>query len=56
MFVCEDCVKNYEVTGDLDLFLKMGSFGSCEDCHRTMECYDLPHGSYVRKVKEAIER
>ena len=51
VFVCQECVKNYEVKGDLELFLIMGSYGPCEDCGKSRKCYDLPHNSYMVKAK-----
>lgn len=47
MFICEECIKNYVITGVVSLFLK--SVGPCEDCHKQAICYDIPHNRYYRR-------
>lgn len=56
MFVCEECIKNYDVDDPLDVFLMMGSHGPCEDCGKVRDCYDLPHDSYKPKGQDKRER
>ena len=54
MFVCEDCLRDYTISVNIQLVPL--SRGSCEDCHKVTVCYDLPHNSYYHKNSEYARR
>jgi hypothetical protein len=50
MFICDDCINNYYIDGDLTRLLYASrSHGLCEDCKRSKDCYDIPSGNYAHK-------
>lgn len=52
MFVCDECINNFIIDGNLERLsftLNMRSWGRCEDCHKVKECYDLTSGTYAHK-------
>lgn len=46
MFICEDCLKNFDNVGF------SGSYGPCEICSKNAHCYDIP-SKYLVPKKEA---
>lgn len=55
MFICTECVENYEgpAVDVAKAFGRMGmSFGPCELCHKTMGCYDIPSSANWQRKKE----
>jgi hypothetical protein len=57
LFLCDDCVKLYKIERVLEVYPR--SYGNCEHCGRTRNCYDITHGEYqilpppfARKHKE----
>lgn len=45
MFICNDCVKKeYN-----EPFALLRSYGNCEVCGKTKECYDIHHSRLVKK-------
>lgn len=52
MFVCDECINNFIIDGNLERLsftLTMRSWGHCEDCHKVKEFYDLTSGTYAHK-------
>ena len=54
MFICEDCIKNYQIDVPKEFLLR--SQGPCEDCHKVKLCYDVPHGKYMHKDSPMAKR
>lgn len=59
MFICEECIRKYDVSTDLNM-LTFRSMGPCEDCKEVHPCYDIHHSllklkKHVKAVIEALK-
>lgn len=50
MFICDECIDNYYIDGDLArITYAFRSHGQCEDCKQIKNCYEIPSGHYAHK-------